>query len=610
MARLAGWLAALASLGGAAASGHACLEADNFLNAQYTVKIQVGTPPQDMHVVADTGSFEGVFASAECTGCGNHLRFDRGASQSFQAKSPAEKITTLYGQGKVVSEAVYDRVQVGELVAEQQSVLLMQQNELRDYSDAAYDGVMGLGVPSVARSQDPTDLSLMSNLNVSTVSLCFGQLDGDKGRIELGARPANDTIEFVELPLLGDQHWGVRLDGISVGGNQVKGCEAGCNAIIDSGTSLIAAPSEMLPSILEMIGDVDPNCEGIENLPTIEVTLAGHAFQLDPHMYVAKMDISDDDTAQTSLSGLSALQQQEQPTEEGAVADADADEQSRQEEEGSSAPQRFDPLQGFRRRVHSLHAGRSSSGGAAAAATAPTQLGVTAKTATDSSSSPPSSVSSHEQCVALFMDMDMVTSLPGRPFILGIPWLRAFVAKFNRDSRTIGLASVPVGSTYCTSCGATGLASSTVAAAASTGGGAFGAAHFTTLAAKAKGASNLASGPRHTAATANALQPTADEERAASLEVSAPHAGGARSGTVHTQLMRERVVLLGGSSVNATSLGGSRSGSGAKAPQQQHAAHGRRLSGQRFSPPAMRMSQLRVPMWLQQAHGQWLKQSD
>ena len=52
-----------------------CVEAHNFLNAQYTVPVNVGTPAQTLHVVADTGSFEGVFASAECVGCGKHLRF-------------------------------------------------------------------------------------------------------------------------------------------------------------------------------------------------------------------------------------------------------------------------------------------------------------------------------------------------------------------------------------------------------------------------------------------------------------------------------------------------------------------------------------------------------
>ena len=38
--------------------------------------------------------------------------------------------------------------------------------------------------------------------------------------------------------------------------------------------------------------------------------------------------------------------------------------------------------------------------------------------------------------------------------------------------------------------------------------------------------------------------------------------------------------------------------------------HGRRLGahGKRFHVPAMKLNQLRVPMWLQRAHSEWHKQ--
>ena len=594
----------------AQAGARTCVEADNFLNAQYTIKAHVGTPPQELNVVADTGSFEAVFASSECTGCGNHQRFNRGESHSFRAKNPAEKITTLYGQGKVVSEAVYDRLQVGSLVAESQSLLLMQENELRDYADASYDGVMGLGVPAVARTQDPDDMSLMSGLNVSELSVCFGQRDGEKGRIELGPRPANETLEFVELPLLCEQHWGVRLDNISIGGQLVRGCENGCNAIIDSGTSLIAAPSEMLPSILEMIGDVDPSCADIDSLPTMEVTLAGHPFQLYPQMYVAKMDISDEQTAAalgmsssaaalgmayaqgmsaTTPESVAAQQEEEDDDEEAAndaeeeIAAADPGAGRVRKASAVAGEETPDPLQGFRRRLASLQAGRTAS---------PSR-----STNSSSVSKEQTPASSHEQCVALFMDMDMVTSLPGRPFILGIPWLRAFVTKFNRDRRTIGLAQVPVGSSYCASCGATSLAASET--------------HGASLASQSLGVSSLSSGfgaapatlapseERHVSSRrskgseqGNALlpanaegEPTHAEERAAKLESVAPaHVG--------TQVLTERTVLL--SKHDASTH---------KSSTQLHAQRAKPA----FRFPYMKLRELRLPMWVQKAHGEWHK---
>jgi hypothetical protein len=50
--------------------------------------------------------------------------------------------------------------------------------------------------------------------------------------------------------------------------------------------------------------------------------------------------------------------------------------------------------------------------------------------------------------------MDMSTDLPGTPLILGIPFLRAYMARFDRSNKSIGLAKVPVGSEYCSSCDA------------------------------------------------------------------------------------------------------------------------------------------------------------
>ena len=561
-----------------------CVEAHNFLNAQYTVPVNVGTPAQTLHVVADTGSFEGVFASAECVGCGKHLRFDRAQSTSFAAKSPAEHITTLYGQGKVVSEAVYDRV--GRLARRRPPV---------GAADAAERAARLFG--GVVRRRDgprrpvgrplagPSDLSLMANLNVSTVSLCIGQRDGEGGRIELGPRPEDDPLEFVELPLLGDQHWGVVLDGITVGGQAIPGCEEGCNAIIDSGTSLIAAPSEILSPLLEAIGDVDPQCAGIESLPEVTISLAGHNFTLHPQMYVAKMDMADE-TTRAALGIEKGLMQRTEGEEEQAAEDeyaaagtaaagTPATQELGQQDEG------LDPLQGFRKRMASLQAGRKTDASSSSAATDLSSQAV------------------HEACVALFMDMDMVSSLPGKPFILGIPFLRAFVSKFDRTARTVALAAVPVGSSYCSACNVTDLAAPSTAApsatpVAATSVGA--AAHANHASHALLGASSLTSGFGATATSeavhktalqpSNDLAPTPAETKAAHLEAVGALSLGAG---VSTQVLPSKTILL---------------------PQQGsvHEQHVHSSSGSKpFHAPRIKLAQLRVPGWVRAAHGEWKK---
>ncbi len=186
----AAWLAAAAGgAGGGPAREDApqCAMMTNYLNAQYTVDVGIGTPPQFLEVVPDTGSFELVVSSDECKGCGaRHRRYRRLASNSFAAKG-GEEVTTMYGQGPVRSEVVLDRVTLGSIVIPSQSILLMEKNELRGFDEAAYDGVMGLGVPATARTAD-RDLSLMAHLNASALSICFGQADGEPGRLQVGGR--------------------------------------------------------------------------------------------------------------------------------------------------------------------------------------------------------------------------------------------------------------------------------------------------------------------------------------------------------------------------------------------------------------------------------------
>jgi hypothetical protein len=58
-----------------------------------------------------------------------------------------------------------------------------------------------------------------------------------------------------------------------------------------------------------------------------------------------------------------------------------------------------------------------------------------------------------EVCMAGFMEMDAITN-DGPMMILGVPFLRAFAAQFDRAKKTISLAQIPVGSQKCAGCSA------------------------------------------------------------------------------------------------------------------------------------------------------------
>jgi len=359
-----------------------CVMSTNFENSQYTVPLKVGTPGQTLNAVPDSGSFELIMTSKECSGCSGHPVFDRSNSTTFV--SLGTEIETRFGQGDVTSAVNYDRVQLGDLSAPKQSILLMQKNELRNFKEAAYDAVMGMGREKLARSYS-TDLSLLASLGASVTGICVGQHDQEPGRLQIGAEIP--TLDYVSLPVYGDTHWAIKVTSVSLPSSQkgsessvtIPGCEGteGCSAIVDSGTSLIALPKTILDAVLDKIGTINADCSNIDDLPNLRFTAGGHNFDVPPQLYIAKM-LDDDDYS--SLFDFFKLP--------------------------------------FLKQTTNLQAQR-------------------------------------ESCVPLFMEMDIATSFNGLAMILGLPFLRKYAGRFDRDEKTISLGSIPLGSSLCTHCGET-----------------------------------------------------------------------------------------------------------------------------------------------------------
>ncbi|KAL3909607.1 MAG: hypothetical protein SGPRY_009362, partial [Prymnesium sp.] len=114
-----------------------CVLTSNYYNAQYTLPLLVGTPPQLLNAIPDSGSYELIMTSVKCDGCKGHPLFNMSSSVSFVGSD--DVVNTAFGQGDVTSVISYDRVQLGELVAPKQSILLMTNNGLRNFEEAAYD---------------------------------------------------------------------------------------------------------------------------------------------------------------------------------------------------------------------------------------------------------------------------------------------------------------------------------------------------------------------------------------------------------------------------------------------------------------------------------------
>jgi len=107
-----------------------------------------------------------------------------------------------------------------------------------------------------------------------------------------------DTTKYTGTPvyakLTSQTYWQFSVDDIAIRETSLGFCgKTGCNAIADTGTSLLAGPTAQIKEINSKIGAVTIvdgeaiiSCKLIPLLPNITFTIAGNKFSLSPKEYI------------------------------------------------------------------------------------------------------------------------------------------------------------------------------------------------------------------------------------------------------------------------------------------------------------------------------------
>lgn len=299
------------------------LELSNFYNNEYIGTVGVGTPPQYLTVVFDTGSSDIWIPGSDCTTCGEHTAFDSTQSSSYALsygsnnEDSGAPFKISYGSGNVkgviVTETVtlstleLPTVKLGEVSAEDEAI-----------ADFDMDGICGLAFDGLSVVTKPSLLDSMTHTypNLShafSIYLSADPDDTDKpsiitfGGYDLSI--VSDSAVFYYTPVIRDTsaltYWTVSLSEFAVGTSSdfttpddvviaLSACTyESCLAIIDSGTSGIAIPSDYYASILSAVtvgkNCRDLTCVGVQesDFPVLLVGLApDNMFPLLPSDYV------------------------------------------------------------------------------------------------------------------------------------------------------------------------------------------------------------------------------------------------------------------------------------------------------------------------------------
>ncbi|NWH91392.1 PEPA protein, partial [Aegithalos caudatus] len=286
---------------------------ENYMDDEYFGTISIGTPPQEFTVVFDTGSSNLWVPSVFCSSpaCRNHNRFNPAESSTFLSTN--DTLFIAYGTGSMTGVLGYDTVNVAGINVRNQIFGLAETEPGDFFYYTPFDGILGLAFPSIASSgATPVfDNMMMENLvDRHLFSVCLSRDSQGGSFVLFGAiDPYYTTRGISWIPLSAETYWQISMESVSINGAPVA-CSSGCQAIVDTGTTLLAVPIRAFRTLMRRLGassSGEISCEAVRNLPSLIFRIHGKEFPVPPRAYVLRSN------GYCTLG----LQGMDTPTEEG-----------------------------------------------------------------------------------------------------------------------------------------------------------------------------------------------------------------------------------------------------------------------------------------------------
>lgn len=181
-----------------------------------------------------------------------------------------------YGRGSASGFYSTDTLQMGSLRVTQQ--MFAEVLTTTEFDRVKWDGIMGLGFSS------PKDKIVSPLTNFQRAGLISERrfslrLRMDGGELTIGGvNEEQFTGKMHFFSVTGGPHWQIRIDAVSVETAKFQLCNGGCDAILNSGTSLIAGPRKEIHRLhMEVFNATKVeshdryflHCPDVRNLPPV-----------------------------------------------------------------------------------------------------------------------------------------------------------------------------------------------------------------------------------------------------------------------------------------------------------------------------------------------------
>ncbi|KAI0723305.1 endopeptidase [Earliella scabrosa] len=292
-----------------AAEGGHTVPLSNFMNAQYFAEISLGTPPQTFKVILDTGSSNLWVPSVKCTSiaCFLHTKYDSGASSTYKANGTAFSIQ--YGSGSMEGFVSQDTMRIGDLTINKLDFAEATKEPGLAFAFGKFDGILGLAYDTISVNHIVPPFYQMINqklIDSPVFSFRLGSSEEDGGEAIFGGIDDSAyTGKLDYVPVRRKAYWEVELEKVSLGDDELELENTG--AAIDTGTSLIALPTDMAEMLNTQIGakkswngQYTVDCARVPSLPELTLTFNGKPYVLKGTDYVLEVQ----GTCMSSFTGM------------------------------------------------------------------------------------------------------------------------------------------------------------------------------------------------------------------------------------------------------------------------------------------------------------------
>ncbi len=179
-----------------------------------------------------------------------HVTSESSSDVTHNFYSNRDETIIHFGTGAIQCDFLSDKVCLGNLCSDHQTILTATNMSENPFSYVKFDGIIGLSFSHLSVNPNANILESLyrqKKISEKVFAFYFNKEDNMKSLLTIGGiDQAKYKGDIVFSKVISKDYWEIKIDAIYYGTKKLSLCDKLiCTAIIDTGTSMMAAPTSI-----------------------------------------------------------------------------------------------------------------------------------------------------------------------------------------------------------------------------------------------------------------------------------------------------------------------------------------------------------------------------